>query len=75
MCYGVLAGYATAKLAPQSPVAHGFIFGLLGTASALVVAINSWIPNPVAENWYEILLVLTFLPTVWIGAKLASVGF
>ena len=75
ICYAILAGYITAKLAPSSPVVHGFILGLICTILGLLTTVSSWVPNPVSDNSYQIVLVLATLPSIWLGAKLASIGF
>ena len=71
--YGVLGSYITARLAPNRPMQHALILGLLGTAVCILGAIMTW--NNVAAygaHWYPIVLIVTAIPCAWAGAELAE---
>lgn len=69
--YTVLGGYLTAKLAPDRPMWHAIILGLLGTLAATGGAIAT-IPLNLGPMWYPIALAVTALPLIVVGAKLAT---
>ena len=61
--------YLTARLAPNRPMRHAIILGIIGTVFAALGAIANW---NLSANWYPILLVLVTLPCAWLGGKLAE---
>ena len=67
--YSVAGFYLTAKLAPNRPMRHAIILGVIGTVFAALGAIANW---NLSANWYPILLVLVTLPCAWLGGKLAE---
>lgn len=73
--FSAIGGYVTAKLAPTKPMGHVMILGILGTVIAIIANIVfSMIPEManVLPLWFSIALVVTALPSVWIGGKLAT---
>jgi hypothetical protein len=69
--YTVAGGYVTATLAPNRPMLHVMILGIIGTAAGIVAAIVT-IPMHIAPNWYPIALAVLALPCVWLGGKLKT---
>jgi hypothetical protein len=67
--YTVLGGYVTASLAPQNPIKHVVILGVIGTAVGTLGAIVAW---DLSSHWYPIALVVAALPSTWLGGKLAT---
>ena len=67
--YGVIASYVIARLAPNRPMGHSLLAGALGTVLSALGAAAMW-TNTVGQHWYAVALVLTAIPTAWIGAKL-----
>jgi hypothetical protein len=65
--YGVAGGYLTASLSPANPVRHSVILGIIGTLVSIMGMVVMW---GMSANWYPIALVITALPTTWLGAKL-----
>ena len=72
--YGVIAGYVIAWLAPNRPIGHALLAGALGMLASALGAIGAW-SSTTGQHWYPIVLVLTALPTAWIGAKLRLMQF
>lgn len=72
--YGVIAGYVIAWLAPNRPMGHALLAGALGMLASALGAIAAW-SSTTGQHWYPIVLVLTALPTAWIGAKLRLMQF
>jgi hypothetical protein len=66
---GVIGGYVTAKLAPQNPMRHAIILGVIGLALSTVGAIGAMQMN-LGPSWYPILLAVTALPCAWLGGVL-----
>ena len=72
--YGVIAGYLIARLAPNRPMGHSLLAGALGTLVCTLAAFAMW-SSTVGQHWYGLALVLTAIPTAWIGAKLRLMQF
>jgi len=66
--YGVLAGYLIARLAPNRPMGHALVAGVLGTLVSTLGAVAAW-SSTFGQHWYPIALALMALPTAWLGAK------
>ncbi|MBL8080418.1 MAG: hypothetical protein JNM55_20775 [Anaerolineales bacterium] len=67
--YSVAGFYLTARLAPNRPMRHAIILGIIGTLFATLGAIANW---NLSANWYPVLLVLVTLPCAWLGGRLAE---
>jgi len=67
--YTVLGGYITARLAPQNPMRHALVLGVIGTVVGTAGAIAT-IPMHLGPSWYPIALALTGLPLTWLGGVL-----
>lgn len=65
--YNVIGCYLTSKLAPNKPMKHALIIGVIRTVFALLGSITMW---DKAVAWYNISVILISLPSAWIGAKL-----
>lgn len=71
--FSVLGGYLTARIAPRRPQLHANVLGGIGTVASLAGAVATWNAGPeFGPHWYPIALVVTALPTVWLGALLAG---
>ena len=66
--YTVAAGYVTATLAPNQPMRHAIILGIIGVIVTILGSIANWEKSSV---WYPIALILITLPCTWLGGKLA----
>ncbi|MDB5209280.1 MAG: hypothetical protein JWQ30_107 [Sediminibacterium sp.] len=67
--YTIAGGYLTAALAPQRPMKHGIILGLIGIVMGSIGVVVGW---NLSQHWYPISLVVTALPCIWLGAKLRT---
>jgi hypothetical protein len=71
--YTVAAGYITARLAPDRPMAHVWALGIIGLVAALVGTVATWNAGPeFGPKWYPLALVVLALPSVWTGGKFAQ---
>ena len=69
--FAVVGSYVTARLAPDRPMHHALIGGLIGLGLSILGAAMAW--NKVATmgpHWYPLALVATAMPCAWIGGKL-----
>lgn len=70
---GVLGGYLSARLAPYRPMTHAMVLGCIGVAVSIAGAVATWNAGPeFGPKWYPLALVVTALPSVWLGAKLVT---
>ena len=67
--YSVAGFYLTAMLAPDRPMRHAIILGIIGTIFATLGAAANWGRS---AEWYPVLLVLVTLPCAWLGGRLAE---
>ena len=68
--YSIVGGYITASLAPQNPMRHVFVVGLLGFIAGSAGAVVAIRMANLGPNWYPIALALTAFPCVWLGGVL-----
>lgn len=69
--YGVAGSYIAAWLAPNRPMLHAMVLGILGFAVCIFGAVATWNGGPAfGPHWYPVALVVLALPTAWVGGKL-----
>jgi hypothetical protein len=69
--YGVAGSYIAARLAPNRPMLHAMILGVLGFAVSILGAVATWNGGPAfGPHWYPVALVVLALPTAWVGGKI-----
>jgi hypothetical protein len=69
LVYGVLGSYVIARLAPNRPMMHSLLAGAIGVVVSTIGAVATW-NKGFGAHWYPITLIVTALPTAWLGAKL-----
>lgn len=60
--------YLTARLAPNRPLKHAIILGIIGVVLTIVGLIAMW---DIPPRWYPISLIVLTLPAAWLGGKMA----
>ena len=65
----VAGAWLTAKLAPQNPMKHALILGVVGIVLGMVGVIATWNLG-MGPRWYAIALVVLAVPQCWLGGKL-----
>lgn len=65
--YNVFGCYLTARLAPNHPMRHALILGILGFLGSIGGALGG---QGLAPAWYSWMLVVLSLPCAWLGGKL-----
>lgn len=68
---GILGGYVAALLAPDRPLAHAVVLGIIGIVLSAAGVIATWNKGPeFGPKWYPLALVVIALPCAFIGGKL-----
>ena len=68
---GIAGLYVTARLAPDRPVRHAVILGVIGLVMSIAGAASTIGKGPeLGPTWYPLGLVITALPCAWFGGKL-----
>jgi len=69
--YSVLGSYIMARLAPDRPMQHALVGGVVGMVLSTIGAVVTWNKGPAfGPHWYPLALIATALPTAWLGGKL-----
>ena len=69
--YGVAGSYLTARLAPDRPMQHALVGGLVGLVLSVVGAVVTWNKVPsFGPHWYPLALVALAMPQAWLGGVL-----
>lgn len=69
--FQAFGGWLTARLAPAKPMKHVWILGGIGLVLSLL-GILAWKSMGAAGGplWYPLALVVTAIPSVWLGGRL-----
>jgi hypothetical protein len=71
--YAVLGSYVTARLAPNNPMKHAMLLGVIGVVLSTAAVASTWNAGPeYGPKWFSILLVASSLPCAWLGGKLGG---
>ena len=66
--FGVLGSYVAARLAPDRPVRHALIAGIIGFLVSIAGAVATWDKGSAfGPHWYPLALIVTALPCAWVG--------
>ena len=69
--YGVLGCYVTARLAPDRPMAHALVLGVVGLAVSIAGTVATWDRGPgFGPKWYPLALVAISMPCAWVGGRI-----
>src|SRR5882762_8352915 len=69
--YGVLGSYIIARLAPDRPMQHALVGGIVGLAVSILGAAVTWNKGPAfGPHWYPLALVVLAMPQAWVGGRL-----
>jgi hypothetical protein len=70
--YSVIGGYLTARLAPNRPVGHAVVLGVIGLAVGLLGVFFG--PRGAGPAWYPIAIAAQALPFSWLGGWISARG-
>jgi len=65
----IAGAWLTARLAPEKPMKHAMILGIVGTFLGLVGVVATW-NTGLGPRWYPILLAVLAIPQCWVGGRL-----
>jgi uncharacterized membrane protein len=65
----VVGAYLTAQLAPDRPMMHAILLGVVGTVLGCIGVYVTWNLG-LGPRWYGIALAVLALPQCWFGGKL-----
>lgn len=69
--YGIAGGYITARLAPDRPIMHALVLGVIGFVLSVAGTLATWNRGPqFGPKWYPISLIVIAIPCAWLGGKL-----
>jgi len=68
----VAGAWLTARLAPNRPMKHAVILGLVGAALGLVGVVATWNLG-LGPRWYPIALAVLAVPQCWVGGWIYEV--
>jgi hypothetical protein len=70
---GILGGYVVARLAPDRPVAHALVLGIIGIVLSTGGVVATWSKGPeFGPKWYPLTLVAIALPCALIGGLIRA---
>ena len=65
----IAGAWLTARLAPDQPMKHALILGVVGTFLGLAGVVATWNAG-LGPRWYPVLLAVLAIPQCWVGGKL-----
>ena len=69
--YAVAGSYIAARLAPDRPMQHALVPGVVGLALGIVGAVAAWNGGPeLGPKWYPLALIAIAMPCAWVGGRL-----
>ena len=70
--YSVAGSYVIARLAPDRPMWHALVGGIVGFALSIAGAAATWNLG-LGPHWYSIAVAAIAMPCAWVGGKLRLV--
>jgi hypothetical protein len=68
--YGVAGSYLTARLAPDRPMQHALVLGVIGLVVSIGGAVATWGRGPeFGPKWYALAVIAIAIPSAWAGAN------
>lgn len=68
--YTILGSYIAARLAPDRPMWHAMVLGVIGLVVSLAGAVATWNHEPpLGPHWYALAIAAISIPCAWLGGK------
>ena len=68
--YCIAGSYIAARLAPDKPMKHALVLGVVGLIVSTAGAVATWNKGPeFGPHWYPVALIVTAIPCAWLGGK------
>jgi xanthosine utilization system XapX-like protein len=69
--YNIIGSYIAARLAPDRPMWHAMVLGVLGLLVGTAGAVATWNTQPpLGPHWYALLVAAISIPCAWIGGMI-----
>jgi multisubunit Na+/H+ antiporter MnhB subunit len=69
--YCIAGTYIAARLAPDKPMKHALVLGVVGLIISTAGAVATWNKGPeFGPHWYPVALIVTAIPCAWLGGRL-----
>jgi drug/metabolite transporter (DMT)-like permease len=69
--YTILGSYIAARLAPDRPMWHAMVLGVVGLVVSIAGAVATWnMQPPVGPHWYALLIAAISIPCAWLGGMI-----
>jgi hypothetical protein len=69
--YCVAGSYIAARFAPDKPIKHALVLGVVGFIVSTAGAVATWNKGPeFGPHWYPVALIVTAIPCAWLGGRL-----
>ena len=69
--YGIAGGYIAARVAPDRPMLHALVLGVVGLLLSIAGTAGTRNRGPeFGPKWYPLALVATALPCAWVGGRI-----
>ena len=69
--YTVIGSYIAARLAPDRPMWHAMVLGIVGLVVSIAAAVGTWNHEPpLGPHWYAVAIAAISIPCAWLGGKL-----
>jgi len=71
--FAIAGGLVTARVAPDHPMIHAVVLGVIGALVGTVGTIATWNRGPeFGPHWYAVAVIALAIPSAWIGGRLAE---
>jgi hypothetical protein len=67
--FNIAGSYVVARLAPDRPMRHALVSGIVGVFAGTVGAITTW-DRGLGSHWYPLALIALATPCAWAGGRL-----
>jgi drug/metabolite transporter (DMT)-like permease len=69
--YTILGSYIAARLAPDRPMWHAMVLGVVGLVVSIAGALATWNTQPpIGPHWYALLIAAISIPCAWLGGMI-----